>query len=235
MFNINDFRASIDQQGVIKSNKFLMTIPKPKVVDEDLGNLLTLRCESVTLPGVDLASSDGPPRFGYGPQQRHPYNATFTDIQATFLIDTKTTIHKFFYKWVNGIVNFNSRGGKEMSTVMSHNMRPYESAYKDDYSVTLTVDVYADDGEKKYTVKAYQAFPMSLPNETLAWSEDGELLRMRIPFAYTDYEILKPKHETKSGPEEKSEKPISKSQSAGHKGSTAEFYRNDKYPNTSIT
>lgn len=194
MFSIADFRASIDTQGVIKSNRFLAVIPKPKVVDIDLGSLLTLRCESVTLPGIDLASSDGPPRFGYGPQQKHPYNAMFSDMQLTFVMDAKTTIHKFFYKWVNGIVNFNSKGGKEMKSIQKNNMRPYESSYKDDYAVNITIEVYNDLAEKAYSVKVYQAFPMSLPAETLSWQEEGELLKMRIPFAYTDYEIIKPEY-----------------------------------------
>lgn len=190
MFSISNFRASVDNKGVLKSNRFFVNIPKPKVVASTPGEMLTLRCESVTVPGIDLTSADGPPKFGYGPQQKHPYNATFPDISASFLVDSSGDIQRFFYQWVSSIVNFNGRGGTELHKVKSNGMRPYESAYKDDFAVTLTIDVYSDDAKKAYSVKAYQAFPTGMPTMSHTWSEEGDLIRLRVPFTYTDFELI---------------------------------------------
>lgn len=189
MFSIADFRASIDNQGVLKNNRHLVSIPMPNVVqDKTVGQLLTLRCESATIPGIDLASADGPPRFGYGPTQKHPYNASFGDISLSFLVDKDSKVHQFFYQWVTGIVNTNSRGGTDMN-VQTNGKYPYESAYKDDYSVRLTIDLYNDEAAKAFSVIVYQAFPSSLPSVSTSWS-DTDLIKISVPFAFTDFEII---------------------------------------------
>lgn len=189
MFSIKDFRASIDNQGVLKNNRHLVTIPMPNVVqDKTIGELLSLRCESAVIPGIDLASADGPPRFGYGPQQKHPYNATFGDISLTFLVDKDSLVHRFFYQWVTGIVNTNSRGGTNMNK-QTNGKYPYESAYKDDYAITLNIDIYNDLEQKVFTVLAYQAFPSTLPSVSTSWS-DTDLIKINVPFTFTDFEIV---------------------------------------------
>ena len=202
MFNIKDFTSSINTKGVLKNNKYIATITlndghylsSTGQSDDGDYRLFSIRCDSVQLPGVSLASADGPPRLGYGPIEKHPYNANFEDIALTFMVDANSQIHKLLYNWVNVIVNFQSRGGQELRG-SSGPMRSaaYEVGYRDKYAALLQIDVYRDVGsgdeyQKTMTYKAFNAFPMAFPSAGLNWNE-GDILKLSIPFAYTDFSV----------------------------------------------
>ena len=192
--NIKEFTTSINNKGILKNNKYLVTFgfQAGHYLNERASELrlLQARCDSVTLPGMSFASADGPPRLGYGPMEKHPYSATFEDLSLTFITDSRSEVHKTLFDWVNVIVDFkraagatriNNRGG-------AMNSRPYEVGYRDKYAATLTVSVYRETGEKTMTFEAYNVFPMGFPSAGLNWNE-GDLLRLTIPFAYTDYNV----------------------------------------------
>jgi hypothetical protein len=200
MFNINDFKTSIDSLGVLLSNKYEVNFEAPKYI-RDLNKysntkLMTIRCESVSIPGFDFASKDGPPRMGYGAIEKHPYVPGFSGISLTFLMDSKSEIYNFFYDWTMHIVNFNGKGGSNYRD-SNNAWKPYEVGYKDDYKTDLNISVY--DGVKKQnsnssneilSLKVYSAFPMGLPSIPLAW-DSSQLIKLSIPFSYTDFELIK--------------------------------------------
>jgi hypothetical protein len=202
MFNINDFTSSINTKGVLKNNKYIATITLndghylSSAGEADQGDvrLFSIRCDSVQLPGVALASADGPPRLGYGPIEKHPYNANFEDISLTFIIDANSRVHKLLYNWVNVIVNFQSSGLNRLSdSTGPMKSAAYEVGYRNKYAAQLQIDVYRDTGtndsyQKTMTYKAYNAFPMAFPSAGLNWNE-GDILKLNIPFAYTDFSV----------------------------------------------
>jgi hypothetical protein len=206
MRNIRDFTSSINNRGVLKNNKYIATIalgPDHYLSRRTAGNtnsdveLFSIRCDSVQLPGVSIASADGPPRLGYGPIQKHPYNVNFEDISLTFIVDANSRIHRLLYDWVNCIVNIKGFGGNTLrgntNNIAGKNWAAYEVGYKQNFSATLEVAVYKDSGvdgnhEKTMTVTAYNAFPMAFPAVGLNWNE-GDILRLNVPFSYTDYKI----------------------------------------------
>jgi hypothetical protein len=200
MFKIRDFTASINTNGVLKNNKYIasVTLPTGHYLSSELNPgdnvLFSIRCDSVQLPGVSIASADGPPRLGYGPIEKHPYNANFEDIALTFIVDANSRVHRMLHKWVNVIVNFEHSKGTIAGNETGGTMRSsaYEVGYRDKYAAQLQIDVYRDTGEsnheKTMTYKIYNAFPMAFPSTALNWNE-GDILRINIPFAYTDYTV----------------------------------------------
>lgn len=200
MFNIKDFAASINTNGVLKNNKYLAIITLGNdhylngVVNQADSRLFTVRCDTVQLPGVALASADGPPRLGYGPVEKHMYNANFEDITLTFIVDANSRIHRMLYNWVNVIVNFQSQGGKQLfKSTGPMKSSAYEVGYRSRYAAELEIIVYRDTGknnahEKIMTYKLYNAYPMAFPSSGMNW-QDGEVLKLTIPFAYTDYSV----------------------------------------------
>lgn len=199
MFNIKDFTSSINTAGVLKTNKYIATVTLGKdhylrgFLNQNDERLFSIRCDSIQLPGVSLASADGPPRLGYGPVEKHPYSANFDDMSLTFIVDADSRIHRMLYNWVNAIVNFQSFGGDNLTQANGPTKASaYEVGYRNKYAAELQVDVYRDTGkntnQKSMTFKAYKAFPMAFPSSGLNWNE-GELLKLNIPFAYTDYSI----------------------------------------------
>jgi hypothetical protein len=201
--NLKDFTSSINSRGVLKTNKYIALISfgsnhymssRPGAVNSDDANLFSVRCDSVQLPGMSIASADGPPRLGYGPVQKHPYNISFEDISLTFIVDANSRVHKMLYDWTNCIVNYNGGGGKNLTGAIGPiGANAYEVGYKNKFATNLIIEVYRDDGQnglnnKAMTYTAFDAYPMAFPSVGLNWT-DGEILRLNIPFSYTDYSI----------------------------------------------
>lgn len=189
-----NFRASINNKGVIKTNKFeaRFTLNREHyLIDSPFidNRLLAVRCDSATLPGVAFASADGPSRLGYGPVEKRPYMPLFDDLTLTFMVDAGSQVHKILYEWVNCIINMEGKGastlGKERSKTKAV---AYEVGYRDRYDSTLELLVYRDTGRRAMTFTAYNVFPMGFPQVGMNWNE-GDILRLSIPFAYTDFKV----------------------------------------------
>lgn len=197
MFKIKDFLSSINKRGVLPTNRYLLSFAPPNYMRSG-GNvlpapadLLTIRCESVQIPGVSLQTVDGPPRAGYGPIETIPNTLIFDDITAVFTVDANSDIHNFFYTWMNSIVNFHSKGLTQLKDARGpvSGMKTYEVGYKDDYVTDLTIDVFNANDEKVLTAKAYRAFPKLLPSFDMSWASTDEVVRLNVPFTYTDFEV----------------------------------------------
>lgn len=194
--DIRRFTASINEKGVLKNNRFeaQFTFASGSYMNGSQaldGNMLSLRCDSATLPGVSFASADGPPRLGYGPAEKHPYNPMFDDLTLTFMVDAGSQIHKMFYDWVGCIVNFEGYGATTLETPSTKNPTParaYEVGYRDLYAARLTLRVFSSTNSRVMVFTAYNVFPMALPQVSMSWSEE-DILRLSIPFAYTDFTV----------------------------------------------
>lgn len=200
MFNITDFRSSINTQGVLRSNRYMVEFAVPEYLKSTYGKeeqkLMSLRCENVSMPGFDFLSADGPPRMGYGAIEKHPYVPGFTGISLTFLVDSKSKIYNFFYDWTMSIVNFNGRGGTNFSR-KSSGRSAYEVGYKSKYRTDLKILVYDGSstdastsvaGNKIIGLTLFDAFPSGMPAIPLAW-DSPDLIRLSIPFSYTDFSM----------------------------------------------
>lgn len=207
LIRINDFISSINKKGVLKDNKYVVSFRLPNYLQTNAISifnginssfLLSLRCENASIPGLQFASVDGPPRFGYGPIEYNPYNVVYEDITLTFLLDSDSEIHKIFYDWMNSIVNFHAQGQALIGSANAakgpvSGMAPYEVGYKDDYITDLKVEVYPDANYDKASMEliAYRAFPKSVTPLNLNWS-DGQPLKLQVVMTYTDFEINYP-------------------------------------------
>lgn len=202
MFNIKDFRASIDTRGVLRNNKYLVSFNLPEYLTErkdkryglDDQKLMTLRCDAVTIPGFDFLNTDGPPRFGYGPIERMPYVPGFAPMNLTFILDAKTRVYELLYDWTSAIVQFDGKGGTNLKNGLTR--FAYEVGYKAKYQTDLIIDVY--DGVKSesssvagnlvMSMTAYSAFPAGLPPMQMGW-ESTDISKIQVPFSYTDFTV----------------------------------------------
>lgn len=215
MFSIQDFRAEVNRSDVLHGNRFIVQIISGKaqdfgalgpedeitVVSDTWDNLesrriLSLRAESVTLPGMQFASADGlPPRFGYGPVEGIPYNTIFDPVTVNFALDGKGVVYDYFYQWTNSIVNYRARGQNTKLKASFDGQQPYEVQYKDNFAKNMSIKVYKPyhkpQNEKDYymEVKLYRVYPRNLPPNQMAWEERNNYLRLPVTFDYTDFEI----------------------------------------------
>ena len=190
MFKIGKFISEIQTKGVLRSNKFLVYFNAPIYLSGgSIEEQLSLRCESVQMPGMTFAEIEGPPRPGVGPTESIPFNVVFESVTLTFVIDAHGDIHRFFDAWCNSIVNYTSRGQTELKNNSRYDMSPYEVNYKDHYVTDLSIDVIDPTDQKVLTAKMYRAYPHSLPSFDLNWGSNDELIKLSIPFKFTDMEM----------------------------------------------
>lgn len=176
-FDITKFQSNIVQKGTMKTNHFEVNITRPKFFDLD-SELLSFRAESAKIPGVTLDSTDNR-IYGYGPRQKFATNIHFSDVSVSFIETADLTIYKTFTEWINGIFNFdNGVSGKPT----------YSVAYKDDYAVIVQILIYGPRGPQGgllSTVNLIDAFPLAVSDSRLDWSENNQLLKTNVTFAYS--------------------------------------------------
>ena len=224
MFQISNFQASLDKSGVMRNNRFIAFFNLPEYLSDNkelygYGDaLVSLRCQSAVIPGIALNTIDQP-RIGIGPTENVASNLTIDDITLTFLVDAQSKIHNLFYDWFNTIVNF--QGSKGQSALYKSyrigrsNSAAFEVGYKDSYTTDILISVYdgitpsgtsiggqavptiADGNVPIMNIRAFNAFPKTLPSIDMDWNANDEVVRMSVPFSITDFEVSYPANKTR--------------------------------------
>lgn len=199
----------------MRNNRFIVDIPLPEYLRDNRTQygvedaLLSLRCESVQLPGMNLITVDMP-RIGIGPVESMVHNLTYGDITTTFLVDANSKIHRIFYDWMNTIINFQGSQGQSTLdreyTLGSLKSYAYEVGFKDSYRTDLVINVYDNYGTAAeepsnaestvanpvMRVRMFNCFPKAVPNIDLSWGVNDELVRLSIPWSFTDFDVAYP-------------------------------------------
>ena len=196
-FNINSFRNEIAGRGVLPTHSFILFINGNFISPESnaynyQNRMIAMRCESVSIPGVNLLLQDVT-RFGYGPITRMPHAAQYNTLTMNFIVDENGGIHKFFNDWTNRIVNHKSKGGSEMTVANDRGMFPYQVGYKKDYAIPQMSLIVAD--RKQANVIEclfFDAFPIIVNDVNLSWGEQDTPMRLSVSMSFTDVEFTYP-------------------------------------------
>jgi len=191
-FEINKFRSEIDTGGVLKTNRFMVQFnAPPSMGGKKIADGFLLRCDAVQWPGVSFTTMDAPPRAGYGASEVIPIAPIFEDVTLNFIVDKNSNLHKFFFEWINTVVNLQSEGQSRYKDKNDKNYSPYEVGYKDEYCTDIEIHMIRETGEndKAMTAKLYRAFPRAMPGFDLNWASNDEILKLNVQFTYTDYFI----------------------------------------------
>jgi hypothetical protein len=184
-FNIETFKANIDEFGYLQNNKYEVRVYTPKVLTrggiDRMANMLRFRIDSVRAPGVSLLSADNN-RYGVGPSQKQPINAQFSEINISFICDEDGELWQFWYDWVRNVFEFSS----DATTNRQGN---YSARYKDDYSSFMQILVFNNIGETVKTYNIYDVFPTSFNEVALSWSDTNQVLKMGVTLSYHEFTI----------------------------------------------
>lgn len=193
-FNINNFRAEIIRAGILPAHSFLLYINPREVPGSTVtANALVLRMENAQIPGVSLMLQDVF-RYGYGPNIRMPHGAQYNVMTVTFLVDGAAENYKFFYDWLNLVVNHESKGGGTMTEQNPKTkMYPYQVGYKratasgGGYALgQMNLGIYDRSNNKAINVTFYDVYPFTLSDLDLKWSDENTPIRATVQFAFTD-------------------------------------------------
>jgi len=164
--SINEFKSSFNKD-LARSSRFDVNINTPLAMIPYVSSAkrLNYRCESANLPGRTFATTE---QKTYGPIEKHPYLTTFTDLQLMFIVDDDMSQKVFFDAWLNYI-----------NPQYNNNFR-----YKNNYTTIITINQYDVTNKLSYSINLYDAFPISMNQLDLNWSNDG-FHKLSVDFAYT--------------------------------------------------
>lgn len=185
--------GDLRKYGIQKTNLAYVSFSLPNVLripglNQEAVLLATHRAGAFPAPGVSLATSELR-RYGVGPVEKKPYLPTFADIPVEFIGDSNGNIHKFFYLWMNGIVNFLDlpRENANSDKFGTSSKKPFALEYKDNYKTTLRIRTFNDNQESLADIILENAFPVSMSEIQYNWNDESQLVRFTVNFTYTHW------------------------------------------------
>lgn len=168
---ITDFISTIKGVGLAKQNHYTFTmIPPNKVYAFGDGThgmdlrMLQLLCSSCTLPGVNI---DTVQHRTFGEAYQMPNDKTYGNVVSTFYVDGNLDVKKLFDQWSEVIMDPVSRTFNFYS----------------DYTTNIAIIIYDSHGYPHYEVVLEDAYPKSINDITLAYS-NHDFMTLDVTWAY---------------------------------------------------
>ena len=166
--------AEISHHGYATPNRFEVLITPPKAFDTaETARRISLRCETINLPGRNLNSS--PDTLVYGPTREIVDGITYAeDITMTFHASSGMDERVFFEEWQE--VAFDKK---------TWNMRYYE-----EYVSTVEIYLLDRQDKKRYGIKLIEAFPKTIGPTQLSQAANNEIIKTTVSFSFRYWETL---------------------------------------------
>jgi hypothetical protein len=172
--------------------------PSPTPASDSLfdSELLSLRCESVDIPGRTLDTFD---HRTYGPIVKYPRQSYFSEITLTFICSANYSgkngqfprtysglpEKRFFEDWMQFINVYPNGNGSENADYAYHNFK-----YKDEYARTIEIRCYDTDDSVSFTMNLLRAFPTQIGSVGMTWTSE-EVARLPVTFTYETFTYIR--------------------------------------------
>lgn len=175
-FNINEFRAALSRNGVMRQTNYAVNITPPSTLNDSIVREIPLMCDSAQIPGTSF-NSDVFRHKGYGLDERRPNGINVEDVSLTFVGDARGHLLKFFDKWGNKIMNSHDNTGPGTERF----------GYPSEYYGTIELYMY-DIAGNKVTVHTYQdAWPVNIGNIQVGWGLNDQVVILPVTFTYRQH------------------------------------------------
>jgi hypothetical protein len=195
-FNIQKFADNVAAYGSLQTNRFEVDIPRPRVAIPNISETLTLRADRVDMPGVLFDHVDTK-RYGVGPMIKTPANKTrFNEVSISFIETKNGDIYKTMSAWLQRIIDYGNFGSNV-------GIPTFLVEYKKEYAVEVKIRLFNSSGTAGFTepgpgqtprpmlvMNLAEAFPISLGDTNLSWSDNNQLFRTTVVFAYTYHQLV---------------------------------------------
>lgn len=183
-FNITDFKSTFERfGGPARASLFEVRISKlPRGINSLVGPRdFRFFCQTVTIPGLNIEQATS---VNVGQKaQIFPVGVTNETVNTVFMMDSDHQILSFFHSWMQNVVNYGTEAGMYSSV---DGKLPYEIGYKDEYSTDITIHHYTTDSFENsyYETKLEKAYPISIGDVNLSWSDNDSFLTLPVAFSY---------------------------------------------------
>ena len=141
-----------------------------KAMSANLGQQLSLHCNSISMPGHDLQAQDM--QHGSAPGRQivtsHDYAGT---INASFYLDSHMRERHFFEMWQK----------------MAVSTTTHKANYYDDYIGTMEIFQLDGNGEITYGIKATEVYPTTIAGIEYAYANSNQLATQAVSFEYRQW------------------------------------------------
>ena len=202
-FNIlNDLLGVLNSdEGYAHPNRFEVVLPQPpkvasansggffNIFDSFFTNLgregnernISLRCESVTLPGRSLNTLDD--TNIYGPVRQIVDGVTYAeDITMIFQSSSGLSERAFFEDWQRKAFNEGS----------------WNVNYHKDYVSTIEIYILDKKDTRRYGIKLFDAFPKTIGAIDLNYASNNEIIKTPVTFSFRYWETADTNRQTGS-------------------------------------
>lgn len=199
-FNINSFKAEIENNGYLKNNQFEVIIAQPNVMKNSnlnyfgyenstkgIVDIMRSRIDQVRAPAINLISADVP-RYGIGPTSKVAIGTQINEVNFSVLVDGYGAIWQYWNAWLRQTFEFS--GVETSFGSQSSRLPSYTANYKDDYSTIMQIAVFDNFGNTVQRINLYKAFPTSIREVPLSWDNNNTLLRLSISMSYSEHTIV---------------------------------------------
>jgi len=159
---------------------------------------ISLRCETVTLPGRNLSST--PDTNVHGPLREVVNNVNYADsVTMVFQASADLRERVFFEKW----------------QYLAFNPKTWNVGYYNDYIGTVDIYLLDRNNQRKYGLKLHECFPKSIAQTDLSYASNNEIIKLSIDMNFRywtsldieqvppDFFISKPRAHSKELPQSK--------------------------------
>ena len=141
-----------------------------KAMSANLGQQLSLHCNSISMPGHDLQAQDM--QHGSAPGRQivtsHDYAGT---INASFYLDSHMRERHFFEMWQK----------------MAVSTTTHKANYYDDYIGTMEIFQLDGQGEITYGIKATEVYPTTMAGIEYAYANSNQIATQAVSFEYRQW------------------------------------------------
>lgn len=167
---LNEFISKVKSTGLAKTNRYRVTIATPPLMTGFMnsGRLITLFCESTSLPGLIIRTTE---QRIMGEMREFPYIKQYDNITLSFYIDNNFEVKGFFDNWLNSVSNTQNK---------------ITSYYKDYIAPTVLIEVLPMDSEvSTYSITLHEAYPKGIsPIQLSADSRDIAKIGVSLNYKY---------------------------------------------------
>ena len=170
---LNDILSTFhSEDGYAVPNRFEVLITRPKGSASE-NRQVSMRCESVNLPGRNLNSTTD--SNIYGPTREIVNGVTYAeDITMTFQASSGLEERVFFEEW----------------QALAFDERSWNVGYYNDYISTVDIYVLDRQDNRRFGLKLHEAFPKTINATDLSQSANNELVKIAVTFSFRYWTTL---------------------------------------------
>jgi len=171
---LNDILSSFHSEdgGYAVPNRFEVIITRPGGSATE-SRKVSMRCESINLPGRNLNSTTD--SNIYGPTREIVDGVTYADdINMTFQASSGLEERVFFEEW----------------QALAFDERSWNVGYYNDYISTVDIYVLDRQDQRRFGLKLHEAFPKTIGATELGQGINNELIKLGVTFSFRYWTTL---------------------------------------------